>query len=185
VTGWPTVALTGHRPQHLSAPARDWVRTELDRLAIKLRDDCGMTVGISGMAAGSDLWWADSLIKAGVTLWPHVPFMDQPARWPVADRVEWLRLLNEAGRAPVVYGDRADVRHLFARNEGMVDAVAGSGMLLAVWVRGKRGGTCEALRYALGRGMRPTWVDPVQRRTWWPTPAEWARVLPARRRVAA
>ena len=174
---WPTVALTGHRPKHLSPSARDWVRAELTHHAVRLRDQHGMTCGISGMASGADLWWADAVVRADVTLWPHVPYRQQPDPWSESDRQEWARLLGEARRQPVVYGPSPEVRWLFARNRGMVDA---ADLVLAVWIRGRRGGTCEALRYALDRGHRPTWVDPVRRETWWPTVDQWRAVLPAR-----
>lgn len=36
MTVWPTVMVTGHRPQHLHPEVRPWVRAELDRLAGKL-----------------------------------------------------------------------------------------------------------------------------------------------------
>lgn len=44
---WSAVMVTGHRPQHLHPNVRPWVRDELARLAIKLRDEYGTTVGIS------------------------------------------------------------------------------------------------------------------------------------------
>lgn len=182
MTAWPTVAVTGHRPKHLPPPAREWVREELTHLAVRLRQRHGMTIGISGMALGADLWWADAVIKSGAALWPHVPYRQQPDLWDPADQQEWARLLGEAGRPPVVYGAHPDTRLLFARNHGMVDACD---LLLAVWIRGKRGGTCEALRYAVDCGHRPTWVDPVGRETWWPTVVEWRNILPTRQRRAA
>lgn len=183
---WPTVALTGHRPQHLSPSARAWTRAELGRITVALRDKHRTRRGISGMALGSDMDWAESLLQAGIPLWPHIPYWQQPERWHVRDREKWLGILGQAARPPVVYGPSPANAWLFARNEGMINvAVADQGMLLAVWIRGKRGGTCEAIRYALTKGMRPTWVDPVSRRTWWPTVADWRAVLPEpRRRVA-
>lgn len=74
MTTWPIVMVTGHRPQHLSPGVRPWVRAELERLALKLRDEHGTATGISGMAVGADLWWADAVVKAGLRLWAHVPF---------------------------------------------------------------------------------------------------------------
>jgi hypothetical protein len=75
---WPTVMVAGHRPQHLHPNVRPWIRAELDRLAVKLRIEHGTTVGISGMAAGADLWWADAVVRAGLHLHAHVPFPQQP-----------------------------------------------------------------------------------------------------------
>jgi hypothetical protein len=183
VITWPTVMVTGHRPQHLRPDARLWVRAELDRLACKLRDEHGTTVGISGMAIGADLWWADSVVKAGLDLHAHVPFPQQPSRWPDESKAEWDRLLGLATHT-VTYGAHYDVGLLHARNRGMVNA---SGQVLAVWVSGQGGGTRAAIEYAVRQGLRPTWLDPETHRTWWPSVETWQAMLTsrARRRLAA
>ncbi len=174
MTIWPTVMVTGHRPQHLHPTVRPWVRSELDRLVLKLRDDHGMTTALSGLALGPDQWWADSAIRAGVALHAHVPFPQQADKWRAEDRAEWSRLLGLAARTET-YGATYDVRHLFARNEGMVDNSVQS---VGVWIEGRRGGTCKALRYAVRRGHRPIWVDPRSQLTWWPSVETWRRLLP-------
>lgn len=179
---WPTVMVTGHRPQHLQPSAQDWVRSELSRLAGKLRDDHGMVTGISGMALGCDLWWADTVVRAGMRLAAHVPYPQQAAKWRPEDQAEWWRLLGQAART-VTYGSQYDVRLLSAKNHGMVDT---SDHVIAVWVYGKRGGTRAALEYAVLRGRRPIWVDPETRRTIWPAIEVWRNLLaPQPRRRAA
>jgi hypothetical protein len=119
MTTWPTVMVTGHRPQHLSPSVHDWVRFELHRLAVKLRAEHGMTTGISGMAIGADLWWADALISNGIPLWAHVPFPQQSDRWRVEDRDDWARLCRVAHKL-TTYGGYYDVKTLHARNDGMI-----------------------------------------------------------------
>jgi hypothetical protein len=176
VTTWPTVMVTGHRPQHLSVSARPWVRDELRRLACKLRDEHGTRVGISGMAIGADLWWADAVIRAGLELHAHVPFPPQPIKWRDEDQAEWHRLLGLAANT-ITYGTGFDVRLLHARNRGMVDSCDG---IIACWRQGRTGGTESCLRYAVQRGRRPVWVDPETRMTLWPRPESWARMLPPR-----
>lgn len=178
---WPTVMVTGHRPQHLHPDARLLVRSELARLACKLRDERGTTVGVSGMAIGADLWWADAVVSHRMDLHAHVPFPQQPNKWREDDKAEWSRLLGLAVHTET-YGLRYSVELLHARNRGMVRA---SDQCLAVWVEGKDGGTRACLEYAVRRGMRPIWVDPVARRTWWPSVETWRAVLaPSRRRAA-
>lgn len=88
MTAWPTVMVTGHRPKYLSPNSRAWVRAELARLAVQLRDFHGMTCGISGMALGSDQWWAEAVLAAGVGLEAHVPFPQQPDKWRDEDKAE-------------------------------------------------------------------------------------------------
>jgi len=162
VTVWPTVMVTGHRPQHLSPDVRPWVRAELQRLALKLRDAHGMTTGVSGMAIGADLWWADAVVRAGVPLWAHVPFPQQPERWPAKDRAEWQRLLGLAVKT-TTYGPDFDVKLLHARNDGMLQA---ADLAVAVHLPAKRlGGTASAVRKATALGLPIIHVNPTARTT--------------------
>lgn len=178
----PSVMVAGHRPKHITPAAHDWVRSELNRLAGKLRDGHGTTTGVSGMALGADLWWADAVHRAGLQLHAHVPFPQQSAKWKPEDQAEWWRLLGLATKT-ITYGTGYDVRLLEARNRGMIHA---SAQTVAVWVYGRPGATRATLEYAVSRGRRPIWVDPESRRTIWPAIEVWRRLLApqARRRAA-
>ncbi len=159
---WLKVMVTGHRPQHLHPNARPWVRAELDRLAVKLRDGHGATVGISGMAIGADLWWADASVRAGLLLHAHVPFPQQPDKWRDEDKVEWRRLLGLAV-STTTYGSGYDVRLLHKRNDGMIAACS-----LAVAVHDPRkteGGTASAVRKLIGLDIPVIHVNPEARMT--------------------
>lgn len=135
--------VTGHRPQHLRPDARDWVRAELERLALKLRDECGTTTGVSGMALGADLWWADTVVRAGLRLEAHVPFPQQADKWGEGDRAEWSRLCRVAWRLKT-YGGYYDVKMLHVRNDGMIQA---SDAAIAVWdPANTTGGTASTVR---------------------------------------
>jgi uncharacterized phage-like protein YoqJ len=173
MTVWPTVMVTGHRPQHLRPDVHGWVRAELDRLAGKLRDEHGTTVGVSGMALGADLWWADAVVRAGMQLEAHVPFPQQAEKWQPDDQREWRRLLGLAART-VTYGHAYSPYLLRKRNRGMVNA---STEIVGVWIAGRASGTSHALRYAVDRGRRPIWVDPEIRRTLWPSVESWQAML--------
>nr|WP_221374377.1 DUF1273 domain-containing protein [Actinoplanes polyasparticus] len=162
MAAWPTVMVTGHRPQHLAPADRPWVRSELNRLAVKLRAEHGTQVGVSGMAIGSDLWWTDSVDRAGLKLWAHIPFPQQPDKWQPADRVEWERLCRVADKVKT-YGGYYDVRTLHARNDGMIEVSAAA---IAVWLPGKTsGGTASAVRKLDGAGVPIIHVDPAARTT--------------------
>lgn len=159
---WPAVMVTGHRPQHLHPDVRPWVRSELERLAVKLRAEHGTHVGISGMALGADLWWADAVVKAGLKLWAHVPFPQQPDKWHPADRDEWVRLCRVADKL-TMYGGYYDVKTLHARNDGMIKASAAA---VAVWLPAKRdGGTASAVRKLTAVGLPVIHVNPATRKT--------------------
>lgn len=162
MTIWPSVMVTGHRPQHLSPSVHDWVRSELNRLAVKLRAEHGMTTGISGMALGADLWWADALVRSESRLWAHIPFPQQSDPWRQEDRDEWERLLLAAWKL-TTYGGMYDVRFLHARNDGMI---SNSDCVIAVLRPDKTtGGTASAVRKATARGLPIIHINPDARTT--------------------
>jgi uncharacterized phage-like protein YoqJ len=158
---WSTVMVTGHRPQHLLGFGEaDWVRAELARVVVRLRDEHGMTCGISGMAVGTDLWWAAAVVHAGLKLSAHIPFPQQPDRWRQADRAEWCRLRALAD-VHTLYGTTYDVRLLHARNDGMLIA---SAAVVAVWKPSRTsGGTASAVRKARAMGLPVVHLNPERR----------------------
>lgn len=157
---WDVVAATAHRPQHYTPAETVWVQRELPRVTVKLRDRYGMTTGVSGMAVGGDMWWAAELVEAGVDLWAHVPFPQQPDLWTRATRAEWRRLVDLA-REVTVYGDHYDPDLFHARNDGML-AVAQA--VLAIWKPSKRGGgTVSAVGKAMKRGLPIVHMNPEDR----------------------
>jgi hypothetical protein len=165
---WPVVMATGHRPQHLSPTQRAWCRDKLRKAAVWLRDECGTTVGISGMALGVDMWFARAVLEAGLDLWAYVPFPEQPEVWPsVGDRREWAGLVARAvrveyaGELGALGGDvrrRAAVRLLHRRNDMMLADAAAVVAVLDVAKRG--GGTRSAVVKALRAGMPGVHLDP-------------------------
>jgi hypothetical protein len=179
--------VTGHRPQHLPADSHDWIRGELHRIAAKLRDQHGTTCGITGMALGSDMWWANSLHRAAVPYVAHIPFPEQPDPWrgKQPDAVaEWHRLRAQAANEHV-YGNldgltgdarkRRAVQLLHERNAGMI---AASDAVIAVWQRGKRsGGTYSALVKAHQVGMPVVLVDVRSRFVTVPSPRRLSTLL--------
>lgn len=169
VTPWRTVAATGHRPQHMTPDERAWVRAELPRVVVKLRDEYGMTVGVSGMAIGTDLWWAAALVDAGVDLWAHIPFPQQPDKWQPADRDEWERLRRKAWKQ-TTYGGYYDVKTLHARNDGVLRAAKESdGAVVAVHKPSKSdGGTVSAVQKAHSLRLPIVHLNPEARTTSWP-----------------
>jgi hypothetical protein len=188
---WPTVMVTGHRPQDIPADAHDWMRERLDAGAVWLRDERGMTTGITGMALGSDMWWADSLHRAAVPYIAHTPFPQQPDPWrrrnPQAV-AEWHRLRALAASV-VPYGDlaglaeharkRVAIKLLHERNDGMLAATArAGGAVLAVWCPSKRdGGTFSAVKKAHQMRLPVILVNPEAGTTTMPSPGRLADLL--------
>lgn len=167
MTTWNIVGATGHRPQHLQHldGACKWAREEAARVAVKVRDEYGCTMAVSGLALGWDQWFAQAALNAGLALWAHIPFEDQAGRWTVGDQREWQRL-REAATKVTVYGanprdKREATQLLMARNNGMISA---SDAMVCLWLPGKRsGGTWAAVRRIKIAGMPAIHLDPAHR----------------------
>lgn len=115
---YPRVMASGHRVWPSGAdiiPMRD----ELRRVALKLRQEHGTTVALSGMAIGPDTWWASAALDVGMELWAYLPFRGQADLWWPADRRRYERLLAQASRV-VVAGAGRSVRLYHARNDAML-----------------------------------------------------------------
>lgn len=163
---WPAVCVTGHRIKTLRAIGQEaWVRAKLFRAAVWLRDERGTTVGLSGMAVGTDQWWAEAVLAAGLTLGAYVPSPQQPNRWPDAAQLRYHQLLTRVSDAhshitslkldpsPAEY---TGMLHL--RNRQMIDA---ADAVLAVWFPGQlSGGTWQAVTYAHRKRKPGMWVEP-------------------------
>lgn len=154
--------VTGHRPQFLSPDSQAWAERELERVAVKLRDQHGMQVGISGMALGADTWWGYATLYAWQELWAFIPFPQQSDRWAPADVVRWQELRERATHEMLIAGEYS-VGALHARNDAMLE---NSDLVVAVWDPSKTtGGTASAVQKAQQRGLPILHVDPVAQTT--------------------
>ena len=161
-TTWTRVAVTGHRPQFFTPEQTVWAKSELERLAAKLRDGNGTQVAIGGGALGADTWWARAAVRAGLDLWVYVPFLDQSAKWEQEDRKTWGQMLSVAQRT-LVLGSGYDVRLLHARNDFML---RDADLMIAVLDPAKTtGGTVSAVAKARAAGQALVVVDVVAHRT--------------------
>ena len=93
-----TVAVTGHRPQHLSAEDSLWIIGEFERLMVKLSP----SVAISGMALGADTWWAQAAPGSARTGTRLRAVPEQDSRWRASDRKIYKDLLSRAAEITVV-----------------------------------------------------------------------------------
>lgn len=112
------VMFTGHRPHVLGASV-GWVETEIVRVANKLYDGGLLGVGLSGLALGSDTWWAESVLRLGVELHAYVPFPQQADRWAEKDKSCYETLLSRATKI-ITIGASPNSRHYHERNALMV-----------------------------------------------------------------
>ncbi len=187
MTTWRMVCGTGHRelnPEIYGEDIWSWVRGELERVAVKLRDQQATTGVISGMARGFDLELFEAVqATAGLAAHACSPFPQQADRWPVAQRRRWRCAIDHAASVHFV-GTLAAVparrrsavanRLLYERNDEMLLAAADAGGAVVVLydrARNHHSGTHDTFEKALGnrrvRGRRLclpiVYLDPVAR----------------------
>lgn len=155
---WRAVSVTGHRD--LTDAQMAWLRPELDRVLHKLVREHGTTDAHTGMAIGADTDFGWSALNARLALHAHVPFPQQPNKWPREQQDSYRRLLERCTTRKV-YGSYYDVGLFFARNDGLLDAIDPGGVLVAVWDPRQRGksGTFDTVRKAAERGLPVIHVD--------------------------
>lgn len=160
-------AMTGYRPEKLPLGG-DEAREEIE--AVKRRIFCeilrmtreGVSIFISGMARGVDMWAAETVLQIRdtlpdrhVQLWAAVPYDRQAASWKAADRERYARILERADR--IEYIGHAYYSGCFhKRNRWMVEHAT---HLLAVY-DGRPGGTQYTVNYARERGLNMTIIEP-------------------------
>lgn len=161
----PRVMVTGHRPQNLPPESHDWVKLELERLAVKLRDEHGMRYGISGMALGADIWWALAVKYAWVDLWAFIPFPQQIDRWQPQDIALWWEMRSRAAHE-VMIASEYSTQALFQRNEAMLE---NADLVIAVWnpwsTPGHGNGTTATVESAVNRNLPIIHLDPTTQTT--------------------
>lgn len=158
---WTRVMCTGHRPAGIPPQARRWVREELLRVARKLAAEHGTQIAISGLAVGSDLWWAQAAHEAGLRVWGYSPCDDQDARWTEDWKAQRRDVVKFASRVASL-SERYTPAVLSERNTWMIrDAAA---VVAVLDPRRTTGGTAAALR-RIGEEMPVIKIDVIRQHT--------------------
>lgn len=163
------VMVTGHRPPKIGGyqtpnATEQWVRQVLRKSLVTLGEKHGPLHGITGMALGVDLIYAEECRRLGVPYTAAVPFEGQESRWPEESQNLYHTILKEA--KDVVIVDQIPSYHsdhfagkLILRNKWMIDH---SKYVLAVW-DGSKGGTEHAVRSSQKKGLKVALFDPSKR----------------------
>jgi len=142
---------TGHRPEKLTASERDIKRALEKEIRQAIADD--MTVFISGMARGVDIWAAEIVLelrKAGMPLRLICasPYEGFEKSWSAEWQQRYNTILAEADLVRFIC--KGYSRACFQiRNEWMVDH---SNRVIAVY-NGEKGGTKNTIEYANRHGV--------------------------------
>lgn len=151
--------ITGHRPDKLGGwdpihPVVLRVRKGLrDALATRWPD-----YAISGMALGTDTWFAETCVELGIPFVAALPCDDMERTWPMPSQQRHRALLAKAKEIVVVSPGPYKPWKMQRRNEWVVDHCT---VLMKVF-DGSPGGTYNCLEYAaqVGREVYDvTWRD--------------------------
>lgn len=172
--------VTGHRPPDLGGWDEDndtaravkaWLWTVICRAYKK-----GKRNFISGLATGTDLWFAEAVLalKADfhdVRLIAAIPYKSQPDRWAAFNKKRWQRVYEEADMKHTVNPDPEKgspkfifVKYLHARNQWMVDNGSTG---CAIWNGKEKGGTFDCLKKAKKAGRKVLCYNPDTKEEHW------------------
>lgn len=166
---YDVVAGTGHRELLRGDPA--WVRDQLAKACVWLRDVKGTRYAVSGLALEFDMDWAEAALTARLELCVAIPFEEQAAKWKPEQQERWRRIRAAATSEKVLGGIPPDLPPKYrssvvnslmaARDRFMVDH---AGTVITDWEPGRLfGGTTNTLIYAAERRKRGIHLDPVAR----------------------
>lgn len=160
-------AFTGHRPKYFP-----WGYNETDERCIKLKAalaeqivkliDAYTTDFLSGMAEGTDIWAAETVLamrEKNTALQLHciLPCEGQEDKWPVSAQERYQSVLKRADN--VIYVSRKYHKDcMLDRNRWLVDHAA---QLLAVYNGRRRSGTASTMYYAKNQGRKIIILNPL------------------------
>lgn len=142
------LATTGHRPDKLIGGYDGYfpILTSYNRWFLTRNRP---TKGISGMALGQDMCFAQACIDLEIPFIAAVPFVGQERKWPKASQDLYNELMSRAESIVVVSPGAYSVPKMYKRNEWMVDECT---TLFAMW-NGTSGGTGHCVAYAQRKGV--------------------------------
>jgi len=155
-----TCSFTGHRPEKLPWGLQEEAAGYFDlcrRLLIAIHQvyDEGVRHFITGMARGSDLYFAQAVLrlreeKPNVTLEAARPCESQADGWTQKEKLLYHSILDRCDYETLVQHSY-DRGCMMRRNRYMVNH---SAWLIAVYNGIPQGGTAQTLAYALNQGLR-------------------------------
>ena len=160
-------AFTGHRPEKLpfgnneqDCRCRKLKQQISHQIVLQIRD--GVSIFITGMARGVDVWAAEAVLECKrildneLQLWAFIPYDRQPARWSLEEQQRYNVILKKADRVEYISHGYYD-GCLLKRNRSMVDAAT---HLIAVYDENQPGGTKYTIDYARRKGLEITIIEP-------------------------
>lgn len=166
------IGITGHRPHLLHggfyAKTTHFHQEKIEKALLDVIEEelgwrayfCDITgevEGLTGMAAGTDQWFADSCNKIGIPFTAYIPCKNQDKLWPERAQMEYRNLLRSARKVIYTSDEEFTPGCLHKRNEAIVKDCD---ILIAYYDGRKKGGTYDAIKKADKYGKRIIIVNP-------------------------
>lgn len=161
-----TACFTGHRPQHLKCGFDEGnlacikIKSQLLKITRGLIEKKNVTKFISGLAAGTDMWAAESVLELkeeypNIILEAAIPCRSQPNVWRDSLRKRHNEILRQCDTVTLLQEEYTP-DCMMKRNIYMVN---NSDFVVAVWNGGRHGGTANTIRYAKKSGKPVYCID--------------------------
>ena len=143
------IAVTGHRPSKLGnewdgiGDYSDRITGTLQKIIKDHRHES--TIGISGLALGVDMLWAELLIRNKIPFIGAVPCVGQETKWSYDQRKRYNKIINHPlCELKIITASLYQPGVMQIRNTWMVD---NCDLLVGIW-DGSPGGTANCIEYA-------------------------------------
>ena len=152
------VAITGHRAEEFSYEETTRTLAWISSMGTWYKDR-GMTLAISGMASGADLWWSGRANHLDVPVHAYVPFWRHSVRFDNKWREFWVQQIGLAHEVTILGpSEPYDKTLFFKRNDAMIEAC--DEMMVVLKASKKSGGTFHCFKNLRASGKQWYWYDP-------------------------
>lgn len=154
--------ITGHRPNKLGGYAIDnpkaiYIKKEIKSILNNLNEIVPIT-GVTGMAIGSDQYFAQVCIDLEIPYLSYIPFEGQENAWSTPVKEKYHQLLASSLDIVEVSNGNYTPKKMKLRNIAMANS---ADIAIAVWDGSETGGTYHCISYLQSKGKVPIIVIEV------------------------
>ena len=156
------IMVTGHRPDKLGGYNENPISTAVQKTMIyflnMLKNKHNKIWCISGMALGTDQWFAQHAVDLGIPFTAAVPFDGQEKKWPQESQNKYKILIEHAREQVIVSPGEYAGWKMSQRNKWMID---NSDIAIVVYDPGSKvGGTYNAWKTIQKKKLPTIWIKP-------------------------
>lgn len=141
------IMITGHRLHKLQCYDISWIKLAIEEAIV---NHVSISIGLSGMASGVDLWYCESLIRY------NIPYIACP---PFAEQHETMTEDEQQIRKMCMFAAK-DTWHI--RNSQMIEKADAA----IVVFDGNKGGTHNCFQQLIEKQKPFVWINPVSKKIW-------------------